>query len=106
MGIKIPVMEIDSACAAPDMAFKGINGNDIAIELVEDKEYKYLTAMPGLTESGDYLALCSKDMENWALCMGAMKGGEKIDLIAFAKTIEIGFPELRELLDATFRKGD
>ena len=97
MSIKLPVMEIDSACAAPDTVFDGIDGDNAIIRLIEDKDYKYLTAMPGLTESGDYVALCSKDLKNWVVCLGAIKDGEKIDLIAFAWAIENGFPELREL---------
>ena len=95
MSIKIPVIEIDGACAAPDMILGGIDGDSATIRLIENKDYKYLTAMPGLAESGDYLPLCSKDLKHWVLCMGAIKDGEKIDLIGFAKSIEIGFPELR-----------
>lgn len=76
------VIEVDSAVPACETIV-----GDTMYELVENADYKYLTALP-LGSDNIVFPLCSKDRKHWSICYGAKKDGKPIDVSAFATYVE------------------
>ena len=86
--MNIYVVPISSACSLKDMQLEKINPEeDIQIRFVENKEYRFLTALP-LCEDGDFMPVCSKDGKEWHHCAGAFDlDGNIVDLEEFRKLV-------------------
>ena len=95
MDIKFPVISISSAVAFVDIELMG----DI-IKAHENKEYRYLTAMP-IFDDGSYAAMCSKNMKNWSICASATDAnGKPIDVREFAIKVEQCILKIKEQVKA------
>lgn len=85
--MNIDVIKIDSACVAPDTKVDANVGDAIGIELIENDEYKYLSAFP-LFENGDFAPVASKDLESWVICYGARLNGKALNLLDLVDQIK------------------
>lgn len=79
--MNIEIVKIDSAVVMPDAE---ISENEISF--TPNTEYKYLSAFP-LCEDGSYIAVASKDMKEWVLCIGAYINGKAVDVRDIANQI-------------------
>ena len=79
-------MRIDSAVSMSDLKRVDVNGEP-GFEFVEDTAYKHLAFMPIGPNKG-LMPMCSKDGKEFTLCVGAIKSGEKLDLIGIARDLE------------------
>lgn len=80
---KILIFAIDSAIAMSDANIDELydeSNEEPKIHFTDNSEYKYLMFAP-VFEDGTWAPLCSKDMDEWALCVRATKDGEDLDLM-------------------------
>ena len=80
--MKYIVIKCDSAAVMPDA-----NITNEQVEFTMNNDYKYLSAFP-LCEDGSFVAMASKNLKEWAICVGAYLDGELINLNDFAKQVE------------------
>lgn len=80
------MMRIDGAVSMADLRRVDVNGED-GFEFVENKEYRYLAFAP-IGPHKELMPVCSKDGKDFTLCVGAIKSGEKLDVMRIARAIQ------------------
>ena len=61
------IVKINSATSLADAVI-----TEDGLTLKENPDYNYLSAFSDLTNDGDYVAMCSKDLNEWVICVGAV----------------------------------
>ena len=61
------IIKINSAATVTDAVI-----TEDGVTLRENPDYRYLSAFSECAEDGSYIAMCSKDLKEWVVCVGAV----------------------------------